>query len=272
MEPTRNNRGIAHENGSIESAHGHLKRAIQDALLLRGATDFEDLSAYRGFVDEVVSRKNARNLKRIEAQRTHLRGLPYSRASDYEETVVCLPTSGGFTLKKVFYTVPSRLIGRQLRVRVYDDRLELFIGGTHLMQLVRGRAGANGTHGHVVNYHHMIHALRRKPMALLNLVYRDQLFPREAYRLTFEQLREHLTDREACRSIVELLSLAHDRSCEAQLAEKLTEGLEARQLPDLPALRACFGPDPDRVPVVAVQLTSLSAYETLLDNLMGEAA
>jgi transposase InsO family protein len=30
MEPTRNNRGVAHENGSIESPHGHLKLAIED--------------------------------------------------------------------------------------------------------------------------------------------------------------------------------------------------------------------------------------------------
>src|SRR6478735_8679631 len=38
MEPTRNNRGVAHENGSIESAHGHLKSAVRDALLLRGGS------------------------------------------------------------------------------------------------------------------------------------------------------------------------------------------------------------------------------------------
>jgi transposase InsO family protein len=37
MEPTRNNRGVAHVNGSIESPHGHLKQAIEDALLLRGS-------------------------------------------------------------------------------------------------------------------------------------------------------------------------------------------------------------------------------------------
>ena len=43
MEPTRNNRGVAHENGSIEGAHGHLKLAIRDALLLRGTTDFAAL-------------------------------------------------------------------------------------------------------------------------------------------------------------------------------------------------------------------------------------
>jgi hypothetical protein len=109
-------------------------------------------------------------------------------------------------------------------------------------------------------------------MALLNLVYRDQLFPLEAYRLTFEQLREHLPDREACRLMVDLLSLAHDRSCEARLATMLGEGLAAHQLPDLAALSARFGPDPQRIPVVVVQLASLSTYEALLDIPMGEAA
>lgn len=69
MEQSRNNRGLAHENGSIESPHGHLKLAIRDALLLRGPADFTDLSAYRGFVDKIVGRKNARNAKRIDAER-----------------------------------------------------------------------------------------------------------------------------------------------------------------------------------------------------------
>src|ERR1035438_5807522 len=56
MEPTRNNRGVAHENGAIESPHGHLKKAVRDALLMRGACDFDDLPAYRRFIDEIVSR------------------------------------------------------------------------------------------------------------------------------------------------------------------------------------------------------------------------
>jgi hypothetical protein len=61
MEPTRNNRGIAHENGAIESSHGHLKYAVNDALLMRGSGDFDDLTAYRAFIDEVAARKNRRN-------------------------------------------------------------------------------------------------------------------------------------------------------------------------------------------------------------------
>ena len=82
MEPTRNNRGVAHENGSIESPHGHLKQAIEDALLLRGSRDFDTLDAYRRFVDEIVGRRNARNAKRLDLERPALQaaaGAPDDR-------------------------------------------------------------------------------------------------------------------------------------------------------------------------------------------------
>jgi hypothetical protein len=85
MTPSRNNPGIAHENGSIESARGHLKNVLNDELLLRGSREFADLSAYRRFVDEVVGRRNARNRKRIEIERTVLKQLPERRTTDYEE-------------------------------------------------------------------------------------------------------------------------------------------------------------------------------------------
>lgn len=271
MQPTRNNRGLAHENGAIESPHGHLKRAIGDALLLRGSAEFADLPAYRRFVDEIVSRQNARYAKRIEAERAVLQPLPPARTCDYEETRVFVTSTGGFTLRKVFYTVPSRLIGHRLRVRLYDDRLELFLGAA-LATLARGRPGPNGKHGHVVDYRHVIHALRRKPMALANLVYRDQLFPRDAYRLTFERLREALPLRTACKTMVELLRLAHERSCEAQLAELLAEDLAQRRLPDLDALWARFAPDPARLPEVSVQLAPLADYEALIDSSAGAVA
>ncbi len=272
MEPTRNNRGVAHENGSIESSHGHMKNAVRDALLMRGSGDFSDLDAYRRFIDEIVSRHNARRAKAIEAERATLRSLPNLRTCDYEETLVTVTSSGGFLLKRVFYTVPSRLIGHRVRVRLYDDRLDLFIGSTALVTLRRGRPATAGKHGHVVDYRHVIHALRRKPMALLGLVYRDQLFPRDAYRHTFDRLTERLPERAACRLMVDLLALAHDRGCEAELAQVLAADLAADRLPDMTTLRARFSPDPAALPTVVVHLTPLVAYEALLSNDIGEAA
>lgn len=273
MTPTRNTKGVAHENGSIESAHGHLKSAIKDALLMRASSNFDDLPAYRRFIDEIVSRRNARNRSRIDAERAQLKKLPDRRTSDYEEVGVRVTTSGGFTLRKVFYSVPSRLIGHQLRVRLYDDRLDVFVGGTKLMTLPRGRAHPSGKHAQVVNYRHVIHSLRKKPMALLSLVYRDQLFPREAFRRTFDVLLDRLPDRQACRIMVDLLALAHERGCEAELADALTAGLNAKELPDMAALRVRFSPDPAQAPTVVVTLPPLHSYEALIDDSqMGDAA
>jgi len=264
MTPTRNNRGLAHENGAIEGPHGHLKRAINDALLMRGSKDFENLGAYRQFIAERVSRCNARHRARIDAERATLSALPARRTNDFEESQVIVTSSGGFTLRKVFYTVPSRLIGHRLRVRLYDDHLAVLIGSTPLMTLTRGRAHSNGKHGHVVDYRHVIHALRRKPMALLNLVYRDQLFPREAYRRTFHALLENIEERAACRLMVDLLALAHERACEAELAVCLADDMEAKRLPDIDQLQSRFAPDPQSIPEVHVQLGSLNDYDALL--------
>jgi hypothetical protein len=263
MAPTRNNRGLAHENGSIESPHGHLKQAIRDAPLLRASRNFDTLDAYRRFVAEIVGRRNARLAKRLDLERPALQPLPARRTTDYEETIVTVTSSSGFTLRKVFYSVPSRLIGHRLRVRLYDDRLECFLGATPLMTLRRGRPRPDGKHGHVVDYRHVIHALRRKPMALLNLVYREQLFPRRAYRRAFEVLLTARSEKEACRTMVGLLALAHDRACEAELAEIIDAELDAGRVPDLDALRRRFGPDPAAIPLITVTLASLHLYDEL---------
>ena len=118
MTPSRNNPGVAHENGSIESPHGHLKKALKDALLLRGSRDFDDLDAYRRFVDEIVGRQNANNRKRIERERPHLAELPQRRTADFEEKVVTVTSSGGFILRRVFYTAPSQIGRASCRERV----------------------------------------------------------------------------------------------------------------------------------------------------------
>jgi hypothetical protein len=82
-------------------------------------------------IDEVVGRRNGRNRKRIEIERIALQQLLDRRTTDYEEARVLVTSSGGFILRRVFYSVPSRLIGHRLNVHLYDDRLECFLGSTH---------------------------------------------------------------------------------------------------------------------------------------------
>jgi hypothetical protein len=133
----------------------------------------------------------------------------------------------------------------------------------------RGRPRSSSQHGHVVDYRHVIHSLRQKPMAMLNLVYRDQLFPRPAYQRTFEHLLAELPERQACKTMVGLLALAHERACEAELAVTLEAALNEKRLPDLAALRAKFLPDATTFPDVTVALAPLSLYNDLATVRLG---
>ena len=218
--------------GSVGRTPASIRMRRGKAAALRGSSDFTDLDSYRGFIAEVVGRANAHRTKGIEAERAVLLDLPVSRTEDCDKTSVNITSSSGFVLRRVFYTVPSRLIGHRLGVHIYDDRLELFLSSTRILTLPRGRAGATGPNVHVVNYRHVIHSLKKKPMALLNLVYRDTLFPREAYRRCFETALERLTERQACRHTVALLALAHEENCEAELAAAIDRALKTGRLPD----------------------------------------
>jgi hypothetical protein len=111
---------------------------------------------------------------------------------------------------------------------------------------------------------------------LLNLVYRDALFPRPAYRLAWEKLLAVGDPRRACKSMVSLLALAHDRGCEAELAAALTEQMAgseamANGVIDVPTLQARFAPVPATMPDIAVKLPAVASYDVLLPS-MGAVA
>jgi hypothetical protein len=117
--------------------------------------------------------------------------------------------------------------------------------------------------GHVVDCPRVIHALRKKPMTLGNLVYREQLFPRPAFARAFAALRARDGDERACKITVELLALAHERGCEADLADAVDAALAAGELPDLSALRTSFQPDTVPIPQIALVLARLTVYDEL---------
>jgi len=109
-------------------------------------------------------------------------------------------------------------------------------------------------------------------MALLNLVYRDQLFPRRAYRRAFEALLARNGEKRACRTVVALLALAHERACEGELAAAIDAELDAGKLPDLDVLARRFAPDPAAIPDITVELAPLHLDDELGTVRVGGAA
>ncbi|GLS30833.1 Integrase core domain-containing protein [Mesorhizobium albiziae] len=266
IKPSPNNPGEAHENGTVEAHHGHLKDALDQALMLRGSRDFASFDSYRHFLDQLVGRRNLRRRDAVRTELASLRPLPQRRTTDFVEIVAPVTRTGGFQACGVFYSAPSRLIGHRLRVHIYDDRIEAFLGNTHVVTHQRARGRGDGRRVHVVDYRHVIHALKRKPMALAGSVYRDGLFPRDEYRRAWIALSEALPRKQACKRMVGLLALAHEEACEAELAGLIAAEVRARRLPDPVELRHRIAGRKRDLPVdVPVVLTPLATYDSLLE-------
>lgn len=265
MEGTRNNRGLGHENGSVESSHRYLKDQIDQALELRGHRDFADRAAYDEFVRGVVMRRNRRNAAAFQVEREYLLDLPEHRTTDFVEEEARVTRCGTFTVRGVLYSAPSRLISHRLKVRVYGDRLDCYLSGALVHSTARTTSTSKGR-GRAIDYRHFIDSLKRKPQAFRGLAFRDDLFPREAYRRAWERLDRDMTPRNACKTMVGLLDLAGNHGVEAQLAERLDTLLALGNLPDLEKLFNEFAPREAECPVVVVEMPDASLYDTLLDE------
>ena len=63
----------------------------------------------------------------IDAERAVLRPLPMAPAMTWETMTVRVTSASGFMCRHVFYTVPSRLVGHRLHLRIHDDRIEVYL-------------------------------------------------------------------------------------------------------------------------------------------------
>lgn len=131
-----------------------------------------------------------------------------------------LPSST-LEVKRVIYTVPSRLIGETVRVHIYHDRLVFFIGQTLTMTLPRVYPKAGQLRARCIDYRHLIHSLSAKPQAFRFLQFRDELLPTETYRQLWQYAEQQLEFRDACKWMVGVLRIAMDYDCEERLGDEL---------------------------------------------------
>jgi len=165
VNATRNNRGIAHENGGIESPNRHLKNKIDQQLRLRESRDFATIDDYQSFIESIVAKINRQGKTRFAQERVTLRPLPKRKTHDYSELYVKVTSSSTINVKRVIYTVPSRLIGAQLLVHIYDERLDIFHGHQCTLSLPRVYA-PQSLRSRSIDYKHIIHSLAKKTTRL----------------------------------------------------------------------------------------------------------
>jgi hypothetical protein len=268
VKPTRNNKGIAHENGAIESPNGHLKRKIDQQLLLRGSRDFIDLADYEDFINPIVAKINRQCKTRFEEEKPYLKALPSRRTNNFSELYIKVSSSSTINVKRVTYTVPSRLVGSALLAHIYDDKLSLFFG--HELTFTLPRVYAQGsTRVRCVDYRHVIHSLAKKPNAFRNSLLRDDLIPVGDFSLLWQQLTQDGLSDNDCRYMVDLLVLADNYDCEQSLARYALTALENGKAVSIKQCRDFFGPDKIEMPMIISQQHSLNSYDCLIGGLHG---
>jgi hypothetical protein len=225
MQPTWNNVSIAHENGDVEQSHRQLKRAVDQALRVRGSREFASRSAYEHFLQNLIHKRNQTRSARFVAEKAALRPLPASALAPCKELRVVVSRFSTMTIATNISSVPSRLIGTTLLVRVRAEQVEGYVGTSKVFVFPRQR----GKQQHHIEYQHVIHSLVRKPGAFAAYRSREDLYPTTTFRLAYDRLGAAGGER-ADREYVRILHLAATTS-EADVETALQIVLEDGRVP-----------------------------------------
>ena len=259
LEPTTNNLGVAHENGDVEQEHRQFKRAVDQALRARGSRNFADRGAYTRFLQNLVKQRNLRRTARWLEEREALRPLPAAPLALCREVRAPVSRFSTIQVLRNTYSVPSRLIGTTVLVRVRSETVEVYRATSHLLTMPR----LLGHGQHRIDYRHVIWSLIRKPGAFAHYRYRDDLFPSLVFRRAYDALRAHAAER-ADRHYVRLLHLAASTS-ESEIETAISLLLDQHVVPTFDAVRDLLRPPAaQRVPELSAPVLDLSVYDRLL--------
>jgi hypothetical protein len=223
MKPRTTEIGAKEQNGDVEASNGAVKRRLNQALLVRGSRDFASVAEWESFVQEVLRKANGVRGHRVVEDLAAMRPLDVSRLPEFTEEDICVSEWSTIRVKHCAYSVPSRLMGETLRVRIYEDRIEADFAGTPQLRCERLR----GRNLRRIDYRHMIWSLVRKPGGFARYVYREEMFPSVVFRRAYDAVQ---TPHHGVKGDVEYLRILHlaastlEADVEAALERLFAEG------------------------------------------------
>jgi hypothetical protein len=254
--------GKANENGDVEQRHHRLKRALDQALLLRGSRDFAGRDAYAAFLKELFAQLDSGRQDRLAQERAVLRPLPASRLEACKRLRVRVEAGSTVRVEGNVYSVPSRLIGEWVEVRLFADKVEVHFGHRPVQQMPRLR----GKGKHAIDYRHVIDALVRKPKAFADYRYQASMFPTSRFRRAYDRLAEQSPRRAAKEYLLILLAAA--REGESKVEAALARLMERQQPLCASAVEAEMRQGDTQMSVAhaTVEAVDLSLYDGLLEG------
>ena len=263
ITPERTNAYSANENGDAETSHRHFKRAIAQALMLRGRKDFYSIPDYKKFLLRIANQLNAGRSKRFEEELNVLKKLPDMRFNDCKNMDnIRVGKSSTLNIQHNTYSVHSRLIGEKVQARIYVDHIEIWYAQKMVERILRQR----GTSKHRIDYRHIIDWLVRKPGAFENYRYKKDLYPSSWFRIVYDWLRSNMP-LQANKHYVKILYYAAKEGqtiTESAIRYLLKHGKELTALNIKSQIDEQFKLPP--ITEVIVNNNNLESYDTLLEE------
>lgn len=251
--------GAKEQNGTVEALNGSSKRHAEQQLILRGSRDFESVKEYESWWDSMLTKKNKQRAAKVAEDIAAMRVLRVNRLAEFTEMDVRVTHGSTIRVKKNTYSIASRLIGRNVRVRVHDDRIEVYFNGE--LQLKAPRLLGKGRHR--INYRHVIESLVRKPGAFDLWRYRDELFPTLTFREGYDALHGACERRRADLEYLRILQMAA-QTLESEVERGLREALDTGTLPLVDSVRALLVLEKPTVPELVAPDVDLGEYDHLI--------
>ena len=217
---------------------------------------------YEEFLEKMFDQLNAGRKKHLGEELRVLRQLPSRRHDDYTERVCKVGRFSTIRVLKNSYSLHSRLIGEQVKARIYAEHIEAWYAQRRIEVLPRLR----GEKGHYINYRHIIDWLVRKPGAFENYRYKEDLFPTSQFRIAYDLLRSQHGQKQGNKEYLKVLKLAAKES-ETLVNESLrfliNRGDEIHSKIVEAMVRSQLQPPP--ITDIAVDQVDLTIYDQLLE-------
>lgn len=254
--------GKANENGDVEQRHHRFKRAVDQALMLRGSRDFADREAYETFLKALIEQLNMGRRARLGEEVAVLRKLPSRRLDSFKRLRCRVGQGSTISVDRNVYSVPSRHIGEMVDVRLYAEHLEVWYAQRMVERLERLR----GRKQHRVNYRHIIDWLVRKPGAFARYRYREDLFPTSRFRMALDALERQYPQR-GHKEYLKILELAAKEN-ETRVDEALRALIDSGQAISFETVEAMVQAATTIPPPTDIHIDDivLEGYDAMLDG------
>ncbi len=266
MEGRRIQAACPNENGDVEQRHYRFKKAVEQALILRGSSEFPDREAYGSFLRKLQQQVNANRKDRLNEELAVLRRLPLRRLDACKRLRVKVGQGSTIRVNHNVYSVDSRLSRETVDVRLYAEHLEVWYAQRRIEKIPR----LLGTAKHRIQYRHIIDWLVRKPGAFENYRYREDLFPTHRFRMAYDTLKRTHPQR-ANKEYLGILYLAAREN--EQAVDRILESCLDQEVPlsaTVVKQMLAAGQSPPRTTEIHISGVELASYDALLSA--GEVA